>query len=758
MPTTTDWFNLYVAQKDAIKSINSVIVTGFAALGSSYNVILGSINQDLQALNSRISTLDAGTLTGIELAIQSVAANVKAAGGGGGGGGTVDVSAIVDALNRLDAGTLTGIEFTLQDLAATLYRLDAGTLTGIEFTLQDLAATLGTLDAGTMTGIELAIQDIGKTLAKAGGAGGAGAPHLDDAMVSLQTFLNYLMTPGSPIPIVTLIEGIASLTGITDPIKKLESLFTPGGIAAAGLSLFGETMAGLLKDANEVLTPLHAPFDSLAETGLNEMRNALLPFGDATPATAMPASLAALESAAKLGLDAHLLSVAAEMFMPLKHLGIPEAAAFMVDLAGFKPMAAAISGSLVEGAITRPMRLWSSSVFAPEIPAIGDLVQFVRKRIMSETKYAELLRYHGFNQDRADFFAQTVYRDPMIRDLAIAIEDTTVEETWINDRIRRAGFSDEDADHLTRALIQRANKSSRAKVISAANSAFADGVLSAADHSTVLDGLGLGSGAIALEQQASLINEQHDYVKQAITTYRKQYTNDVISRSDFALALSSLGLEAGRQFLELADADAQRAPKIAREAAAGQATIEREIQQYLVPRYRELYMMGLVSAGDYQATLESAGIDPSVASQTVALDTMKIRAVATRTANTLAEKTLTAAINSQEGLYTEQFRAGVIDESTLRASLSSLGLPAGRTDTIVGVEKARALPTIPMIVTPPPEAAARIATDIAIQTALFDFRRGRITSGQLNVALIQNGVTAVEAAARVDLEIARLPS
>jgi hypothetical protein len=779
MPTLTDWFTLYTAQKNAITSLNAAVTGVQGAIAIQINNALFDINAtlltlkspattgggttvaidltptntilanslgnvvprltqiagDLSNIDARLVNLVYGTAVGIELAIQGIASSVATIAGKAGGGGTVDVSSLVNELKSLDAGTLTGIEFAIQQIGNNLV----------------------TLDAGTLTGIELAIERMAAAIEGGAGVGGAGAPHLDDAMVSLKTVLDALTATASPSWLEDVRSAVKRFDSWIESIPAISWLVpSPGGIQG-DMRRIGAGLVYGIQTANEVLSPLHAPFTALVAQATTDLLKALTDGGKATVNTAIPTAQAALTVAAELGIDAHILAIAAEAVLPFKHMGIGAAAAAIVDIAGFKPLSQAVMGHMVEGAISRPMHFWANSVFTPEILMHGELALLLRKRIVSEENFVHDLAFQGYDQGTADLLLQGAYRDPRIYDLGIILEDATVAEDWLYSRVQRSGYTDEDARVITSALLQRMQKTTRVKVVSAANSAFAAGVISAADHDTILTGLGMRPEVVALEQQVAQLDYQRSYAALAITTYRRQYTNDVITRDDFATALSLLGLDPARAQLELADAAAARAPRIAaKEAAAIQKTV-REIQRYLIPRYRQLFYMGLVTSADYETELITAGIDPVVAAQAVSLDALKVQAITQNKATLATARVTSQVLTEQERLYAEQFRKGVIDQTGLTAALQSLHLTPTRVQTIVQTEIVGAIPPVPYKVTAPPEAAAALAKGMEIEAALLDFRRGRIDATVLYTKLIANGIAPAQAHAKVDVEIARKP-
>jgi hypothetical protein len=182
-----------------------------------------------------------------------------------------------------------------------------------------------------------------------------------------------------------------------------------------------------------------------------------------------------------------------------------------------------------------------------------------------------------------------------------------------------------------------------------------------------------------------------------------------------------------------------------------------QVRAQLVPRYRALFNLGIITGEEYQRTLEQAGIAPGLAAQAVSLDAAKLRAQAIKTGNVDVERALDRLLADRQQLAIIQFRKGIIEAGGLRAGLIAAGLPDARADVVVAREQAMRLPAVRSIIPPPPAAADAIAQGFRRRTAVEEYRRGNIDEDTLYDALLAAGRTPEQAAAEVDYEYLRRP-
>lgn len=654
-----------------------------------------------------------------------------------------------------DQAVVTGEGFLA--VSRTIEKVAADHLFDLDESLRNISSRLTNLDSYVSV---IAGQDM-PTIAA---AISVGLQPLPGAMAALEKAMTELTQEASP-NLISAVKGY--FQHVWDKTKEREAQIKAGevkpleDVLGEVAKTGGEVIKAGIKKALAVADPLlevvAIPFTAAVEAALERFTSKIKASGLADPDKARDLAAMAITEAYHFGELAHVTSVAAEMFQPLKHLGFSQLAAALGDLSGFKEISSTVSRATIGAAITRPMRWWGNQNFAPEIPAPRELEELVHKRVLKIGNYVEYLQMWGFTAEQIKIFVDAVWREPSLRDLGVMLDDASIDESFLADRVRKAGYDDPDAEKLTGALVQRITKTSRATLISAARGAAADGIMTLEEFQQLLEGLNLSDRIVDLEVKAAAIQRQRDIVNEAIATYKTQYRTDVITRSDFAIALATLGLDPDRADLILAAADAARAPQIAREEEAKEKEAIREIQRELVPRYRRLFELGLISGDTYQAILIEAGISPGVAAQAVALDASRTRYLAARSGSIAQEREIAEIISETEEALKIQFRKGLIDLEALKRGLEGLGYTPERVRVIAEQERARAYQPPPIGIPKAEEAKERLLRDLAIQAALNDFRRDRIEALDLFDALVDQGIPEDEAIARINLELSRLP-
>ncbi len=721
MATLLDWLNVYTGIKDAVAGLQGNLAATKDALAS--------INTRLTSLQSNQAEDISDELLKVRLDLDKISGYLK-------GNGNLDDLSVANQLTKIAHWISTNIAPNLGNLADQFTLIEDSFASAINSRLKELAQ--GAADPNTPLNI---------------------------AMAQIAKALEPLTKEASP----NFMRDLTAALGRVFQTRDLyydwitKSISSADFSSAEGIEKFVTTgMKDIVDsgavDVSRALEVAEKPFKLLVSEGLKAFQEVLLRQKGVDHAHMTDALTEVLGKAYQIGEAAHLAALTGELATFFKHMGLPQAAAALVDLAGFKPITGAMTTSLVSAAITRRMRWWGNDTFRPEVLPMRDLVELRHKREIEAAHFTRGLQLLGFDENAINLLNRAVWREPTIRDLAIAIEDTTVPDDWLLERVQKAGYSDNDADQLTKSLKQRALKAARGRVISAALAAVTDGLLDTESYRTILESLQLRQDEIDLQIRTAEIASRRDTVNTAIGTYKRQYVNDVIDRNDFVLTLTALGVNPDRVDLIALDADAQRAPKIAREEEAKLKASIREIQTELVPRYRRLYELGVIDDTAYENILIEAGISPQVAAQAVLLDRSKRQIVVqTATATALERETARLVAETEEALRL-QFRKGLIDEAQLKNSLADLGYSDERVGVIVNQERARLAPPPGKVIEAPAEAKARVLRDLAVQTALNDFRKGRTDAAELFDALTAQGETEDEALARVNLEISRLPA
>jgi hypothetical protein len=702
---------------------------------------------------------------GQQIALEAIAKDVAklaaagAAGGGGAGDGTIPfLRLIADNIADLTVQMAAGAKLLGIDPASGLTKINeriasadvdiTAALVGPAGLVSDDILDRGDSVAGAIDRVAAAINP---------DPAGAAAAH--EAALLIAKVLEPFARPGSLTPAELWANAAKNVEAIGAGTKSFLELFNPApAVKTLSEKLVSPVIVGAAALAKTIMEPLQGPFRTVLQVGFDEMRTSIEAAHSDPKNGPIQVALAGILAAHRLGQAAHGLAATIELHPLFHQLGFSHMAAAVVDISGFKPLSDAAMRPYIEAAIARPMRYTTNEQFVPNIPGENALADHVRRRTLDLDVYGRWLAKLGYDYEHRKRMIETVWRDPTIRDLALALEDAKIDEEWLLRRVRTAGYDNEDADQITRGLLQRANKASRERLRASAAGAYAEGTISGEEYETLLADVGLSADAVRWERRAAELQRRRDAVKDAIATYRRQYTSDQITRDDYALALTALGVDPERLAALLADADSTRAPRVQREEEAQVAAALSELRRELVPRYRRLYELGQVGAEEYQRMLEQAGIAPAVAAQAVSLDAARLRAAAAATGSAAAERQLAELLRERQDLAVQQYRRGLLTDDQLAAALLAANRPPDQIDIVVAQER---LLRLPITSRPPPiakEAVDRLTPEFTRQAAILDFRAGLLTPDELVVALLATGYTTPQAEAATDYELARLPA
>ena len=114
-------------------------------------------------------------------------------------------------------------------------------------------------------------------------------------------------------------------------------------------------------------------------------------------------------------------------------------------------------------------------------------------------------------------------------------------------------------------------------------------------------------------------------------------------------------------------------------------------------------------------------------------------------------KKLIAETKALEAEYVTLYLAGLLDDATLRSDLAGIGLQPDMVNMVAGKAEARANATLQKQTLAAARALARTTAAEERKAAMKNFAGGNINAAELLAALVATGLTAIQAAAWVDL-------
>lgn len=501
-------------------------------------------------------------------------------------------------------------------------------------------------------------------------------------------------------------EVLGDLTGMSPEIGGQEFL---GVVTGEGLRAVGSGISTLAKDILEGLFTVVAPlgqgimetagslmaggrdlasatFGAVGISILEGVESDLSSAGPVGPGEQKEIVRRALGNAFALGVGAHLTASLAEILMPLKHLGLPQIAALMVDLAGFGSVVAASHGPLIQHAIRVPAEHEARRTFRSALPDLGMAKQFVLERLIGLEDYAELLRFNGLSEAWIEVYKREVWEEPSLRELTNVVDDTPVDEGWLLRKITETGLSDEDVGLFFEGLQRRSNRTLRQGYIAELVTTFKEGLLTQEELEGEFDRLNLNAAARDLLRRRAALQRRRDLAGEMVTALRKQAEEQLITDDDFRTALAGLGFDEERITVLAAVAQSTIGIKALREERADIKTLVRQEQRQRIDLAVESFRRRQITRLDLSRFLQSIGLTEAHATVASMLEEIRLEPVPRVPPRLTPEAQLAKENEILADAALEAFRKGQIDEIRVRTILTSLQVPRRELEAAIALE------------------------------------------------------------------------
>lgn len=347
--------------------------------------------------------------------------------------------------------------------------------------------------------------------------------------------------------------------------------------------------------------------------------------GEATPDTVLRRCAAAYTGAVALGIVAHGISALGSLqVMGTGGLRFSGLAALAGKLAGFGPLVNTTMGSLYRNYIGVPFNYWSNERARPYLPDVGTLQRLKYKRIFNRKpsdpvqkeppySFQQCMAYWGYSDAWAEIYEDDLYREPFARDLLLMAECTTATDDWWAYKVRRLGYSDDDAPVMVEAFKRRAARTQILDLYRRLWYLTEQGFLSVGEFreraaETKLQPLAVEFGAQSAEVALELREKQ-----ELLASAREQYARDVLTDDEFRDLLDTIYADSAR---------AKRVFQIDRLKRYRRVYLytPTETARRAMPLFKRAFLAGRLTAPEYKAKLLEGGLDADMADLTTELD------------------------------------------------------------------------------------------------------------------------------------------
>lgn len=526
------------------------------------------------------------------------------------------------------------------------------------------------------------------------------------------------------------------LVRILDPLLTAGSeLLETLGTATSDLfkSTFGAATAGLLTHVTRRLEAL----------------------GPIAPGDQRAVSAELLGDAFGLGIAAHATAWIAESVYFTKHLGLPQFAAFMVDLAGFQAIARAEIGAHIDAGIGAPARYHANSIYRSRMPDLNSAIDQASRRYLPLQDLEHVIRWHGLPQWAEDATLRAMWTDPNLNAIGRLLDDSEPDEAWLVKKLRSAGLEDEDVDRAHDQLLRNATKSLRQAYLSSIVIAYREGLMSDAELDGEMELLGMGDLGRSLVLKRARLERRRDLLNDQVRAFKALADDQIMSLSDYRLALVGLGLDADRADVLVAQVDAKIRGRIAVQVDARIEKELRDLQGLRARQAAESFARGLLTQAELQTLLVQIGFDPEQAQAFAALEAVKVAPLPRRPAQLTAAAQREIEDQIIESTILDSLRRQLISTDGARSALRALGLPDREIDAKIQRELILRAPAPTRI---PIESPVVVRTrQLQTEAAIAEFREGKIQLPALRAKLQGLGYPSDVVQGFLDRESARLP-
>lgn len=544
------------------------------------------------------------------------------------------------------------------------------------------------------------------------------------------------------------LQGVwQSVAGI--PNAMIEALVESlGRLLMAGIET-GKEFLDVVRDAAESV------FGGPAQKMLTSVKDRLEPLGPIFPGQQSPVAQKVLGDALLLGLGAHGLALGFEFLSPLKHMGAPQMAALMVDLAGFAPVVRAQISPVIRAGIETPATFEAQEQFRTNIPPEFVAGIMFQKRDITEADFRQILAWHGFSEGLIEPIVKGSFTEPRLFDIQRVVDDTFVDEAWLRLKILRAGYDDTDVELITDALLRNATRGIRIGFQKELQTAFARGIIDRSTLEAEIDRLDVGPEGRDFMIRTSQLQRAREDMEDLEKVFRGQAEEAIISIDDYRTIIQGLGFDQERIDVLTAIVDTKIRRRAIREERADIKRVIRDDQRTRIRLAQESFRRGLLTEIALRDTLVVLGVDQSLATAMAALEAIKREPVPRRPAPLTPQRQKEKEDKIIRNTALLAFRKDQISEAALLGVLLSTELPIREAEALVTRELARKAPT--------PEALAREPREVVevrrirTQAIIAEFREEKIDLQSLRSQLVEAGHSEAVAAAFVEREEARIP-
>jgi hypothetical protein len=522
---------------------------------------------------------------------------------------------------------------------------------------------------------------------------------------------------------------------------------------------------------------IESTFGSIGQQILEGSTGPLDTIGPIQPGGHAPVAREMLGRAFGLGHEAHLLSSLAEVLHPIKHLGLPQIAALMADMAGFKEIVQADRGTRIKVALQRPAEYHANMIHRTRLLAPAEAQDLVQKRLLTVAAYKESLRYQGFDEDAVESLGSAVWLDPNLRTIGMVLDDSEVDPSWLRDKLNRTGLEDADVDLWEGALQRRAVRTFRHAYLNTVTDNYRDGFMDASSLESELLRLGVTAPARELIVARANLERHRTLAAALLKAAQESVDNREITVDEYRAVLAGLGMEPDFAAAAAALAEAKLTGKTMQKEQANLDKLLNQDRAARIQLAQESFRRYLIEPDEMRIMLEGIGVEPDFAQAIVSLAAIKREPVPKQPATFTPAAQAEVANKALEEAAIQSFRKGLIDEKTLEDALTNaqadvlgrVALALGDEPSIftglnpqlakikatVAREKARRVPTPKdFLVFPAPDTRP---TQIQTEAALALFRNEKLDEAGLRVRLKEIGHSPAMIEALVSRELARTP-